>query len=397
MNNTFKKTGIVFLVLGFLLLAFPVFGQTPIKSNTAVVFVNEACGHCQMYLSNLKMELEKNGFAITEKNMVNDQTARTDWIFFHEQNKIPIEFQGHLTVILNNRLAIEGHVPLSLVRETIQKYPDKDFPLLVLFQDEMVNENQIKSYKVWTPQKAVECKPDQSVESCTPLPAQNQNTFGLVGLVGFSGLIAGIHPCTIGVLLFFLAFLFSIQLLAKDAFKIGAAYILGVFAAYFLIGLGLLQTMVFSDPHTAAKIAAALVFLLGLFNIARYFVPSIKGFKLPGFSKTIIAQNVSKTTIPAAFLVGIVTGICSFGCTAGIYFSVLGFLATNPTIGIPLLVLYNTLFVLPLLVILLLASNAQTVEKISALQARHARKLFLVAGILMVLMAIALWLYVGGA
>ncbi len=367
-------------------------------ANIAVIYVNEACSHCRMYLSNLKMFLEKEGFSVTEKNMVNDLGARKEWALFHEKNGIPIEFQGHLTVVLNGSFAIEGHVPIKLVKQVFEKYPDKVFPLIALLQDEMVNEDQVESYSVWTPEQAVKCAPNQLPGECSVLPSSSgkENPLFLTGLVGLSGLAAGLHPCTIGVLLFFLAFLFSIQLLRKNAFKIGAAYIAGVFIAYFLIGFGLMQAMVFTEPHFAAKASAVLVFVIGVLNILRFFVPSINGFSLPSFSKEFVAQNVEKASIPAAFIVGIVVGVCSFGCTAGIYFSVLGFVVTEPSLGLVLLALYNFLFVLPLIVILFLASNEKTVERIELLQARHNKKLFLAAGILMVLMAIFLWIYVGG-
>ena len=392
--NHEKIFSAIFLIAFFLAIAPTVFAE----NNSAVLYVNESCGHCRMYLSNLKVLLEKEGFLIEEKNMVNDEAARKEWVTFHEKNGIPLEFQGHLTAVLNNSLALEGHVPLKLVKETLEKYPDKDFPLLVLFQDEMLSEEQVESYKIWSPESAAECTIGQKLAECTKLP-QNEKTEGifLSGLVAFSGLVAGFHPCTIGVLLFFLAFLFSIQLLRKNALKIGAAYIAGVFAAYFLIGLGLLSAMVFTEPHFAAKASAVFVFLLGAFNILRYFAPQIRGFQLPSFSKKFVAENAEKASMPAAFLVGLVVGMCSFGCTAGIYFSVLGFLVTQPATGVPLLLLYNLMFVAPLILILFIATSTNAVEKIEELQALHARKVFLVGGILMVATAIALWLYTGGA
>ncbi|MBI4044730.1 MAG: hypothetical protein HY392_03400 [Candidatus Diapherotrites archaeon] len=392
--NHGKILAVIVLAAFFLAIAKPVSAQ----NNSAVLYVNESCGHCRMYLSNLKVLLEKEGFLIEEKNMVNDESARKEWVSFHEKNGIPIEFRGHLTAILNDSLAIEGHVPLSLVTQTLEKYPDKDFPLLALYQDEMVDEDQVESYKIWSPQSAVQCAPEQKLEECTKLP-QNDNQEGifLSGLVAFSGLVAGFHPCTIGVLLFFLAFLFSIQLLRKNALKIGAAYIAGVFLAYFLIGLGLLQAMVFTEPHFAARASAVLVFLIGAFNILRYFAPQIKGFSLPSFSKKFVAESAEKASMPTAFLVGLVVGMCSFGCTAGIYFSVLGFMATAPATGIPLLLLYNLMFVAPLILILIIATSPSAVGKLEEIQAKHSRKVFLAGGILMVLSAIALWLYTGGA
>jgi len=107
------------------------------------------------------------------------------------------------------------------------------------------------------------------------------------------------------------------------------------------------------DPF-AAKIAAYLVIALGLFNIARYFFPKIRGFGIPEQSKGFIAGLVEKGSVPGAVVVGLFVGVCSFGCTAGIYFSILGMLITEPTFGVLYLLLYNLMFIFPLVVVFIL-------------------------------------------
>jgi hypothetical protein len=87
----------------------------------------------------------------------------------------------------------------------------------------------------------------------------------LLPLVITGGFIDGIHPCGFAVLLFFIAFLFTLKRTRRAIMGMGALYILGVFLAYFLIGLGILKAFaLFPEPHFMAKVGAVLVILLGL-------------------------------------------------------------------------------------------------------------------------------------
>src|SRR3990167_2589289 len=57
-------------------------------------------------------------------------------------------------------------------------------------------------------------------------------------LVIIAALIDSINPCAFSILLVTIAFLFSIGKLRRNILAIGGVYILGIFLAYLLIGLG---------------------------------------------------------------------------------------------------------------------------------------------------------------
>lgn len=356
-----------------------------LAEDSAVIFKNEGCGHCGAYLAELKGFLEEKGFAVVEKNFINDFTARKEWLKIHEEKKIPVELQGHLVTVVNSGLVIEGHVPLRIVEGVFEKFPSKKFPDIVLYQDLMEDEENLQKYAVMVEGKISVCDIKDDFGECSDVKTGSLDTFIPLVVLG-SGLFAGIHPCTIGVLLFFLAFLFTIRKNRVQTLKIGASYIAGIFLSYFLIGLGLLQVFSFGTPHFAAKFAGVLVVLLGTYNVLRYFVPTLKGFGLPKGQKQRIAGLVERASVPSAFVLGIIVGVCSLGCTAGIYFSIIGFLMTNQAIGVLYLLLYNLMFVLPLAIILLMATNKTAVEKIEALNIGKSKYLNLIAGIIMVLL-----------
>ncbi|MFH1752235.1 MAG: hypothetical protein ABH821_04840 [archaeon] len=381
-----RKTILAFM---FFLLVFSATAMA--EENTAVIYKNSACGHCVMYLQELNEFLIGKGFTVTEKNFINDQVARQEWLNVHLQKNIPIELQGHMLVVLNDNLLLEGHVPLSVVSQVFNQYPSLEFPEIVVFQDSMEEESKLENFKVMINGKTSVCGLEENFSECVGVNENNGSWQSFMPFIVLSsGLLAGIHPCTIGVLLFFLAFLFTIKRKRLETLKVGGVYIVGVFLAYFLIGLGLMQAITFGEPHFAAKLSGILLIGLGLFNLVRFLKPEVKGFGIPESQKGRIVGLVEKASLPTALVLGLIVGACSLGCTAGIYFSVLGLLLVNQVQGIFYLLLYNLMFVLPLIIILLLATNLKAVKKVEKLKIGKSKYLTLIAGLVMLFIGLML-------
>src|SRR3989344_8812593 len=72
----------------------------------------------------------------------------------------------------------------------------------------------------------------------------------LLPLVAVSALIDSINPCAFSVLIVSIIFLLGLRKTRERILSYGIAYILGVFAVYLLIGLGILQVLhIFNVPH----------------------------------------------------------------------------------------------------------------------------------------------------
>ena len=374
-------------ILLILLLILPV-----VYASDAVIYKNEACGHCSMYLFNLNQFLQEKGITnIQERNLINDESARIDLSNLNKEKNIPPELQGHMVVVLNKDLILEGHVPIKVLEELFNTY-NGNFPEIILYQDSM--DEGISSYKIMNDNKIKECSIDKPIRECTELKDGFWRKSVLL-LTIFSGILAGIHPCTISVLLFFIAFLFTIRRTRQEIFKVGASYIIGIFLAYLLIGLGVFKVFTFSTPHFSAIVGAILVSILGLINIISYFTEGRIKFSLgiPSSLKPKILELIHKSTLPAAFIVGLIVGICSFGCTAGIYISIISLLLLKATyvLGFVYLILYNLMFILPLIIILFIASNKRIIEKLEKMEAKEKHYLKLIAGIIMILLAILIF------
>ena len=379
-------------ILLILLLILPA-----VYASDAVIYKNEACGHCSMYLFNLNQFLQQKGITnIQERNLINDESARIDLSNLNKERNIPPELQGHMVVVLNKDLILEGHVPIKVLEELFNTY-DGNFPEIILYQDSM--DAGVSTYKIMNDDKIKECSIDKPITECTELKDSFWRKSVLL-LTIFSGLLAGIHPCTISVLLFFIAFLFTIRRSRQEIFKVGASYIIGIFLAYLLVGLGIFKVFTFSTPHFSAIVGAILVSILGLVNIISYFTEGKIKFSLgiPSSVKPKLMELIHRSTLPAAFIVGVIVGICSFGCTAGIYISIISLLLLKATyvLGFVYLVLYNLMFILPLIVILFIASNKKIIQKLENIESKEKHYLKLIAGIIMILLALIIFYLTSG-
>src|SRR3990167_8246300 len=183
----------------------------------------------------------------------------------------------------------------------------------------------------------------------------------MLPLVSVAALIDSINPCAFGILLLTIAFLLSLQKTRSSILKIGGVYIFGLITVYILIGLGILQALhLFDTPHFMAKVGAALLIALGGINLINEFFPAFPiKLRIPQVAHAKMASLMNKASLPAVFLLGVLVGLCEFPCTGGPYLMVLGLLhdAQTQFRGFGYLIWYNLIFILPLVVILMIASD----------------------------------------
>ena len=210
----------------------------------------------------------------------------------------------------------------------------------------------------------------------------------LLPLVMIAAVIDSINPCAFSILLLTIAFLFSVGKLRNNILKIGGVYIFGIFLVYIFIGLGILQTLhLFNTPNFMGKLGAILMIALGGINIVNDLFPSFPiKLKIPSISHHRMALLMEKASVPAAFLLGVFVGLCEFPCTGGPYLMVLGLLHDKMTYwtGVAYLLLYNIIFVSPLVIILLIAGDSTVVQKIQKWKSKKMHRGRLISGIIMI-------------
>lgn len=219
----------------------------------------------------------------------------------------------------------------------------------------------------------------------------------LLPLVAVSALLDSINPCAFSVLIITLAFLFGLGLPRRRVLAIGGVYILGVFVAYFLIGLGLLQALhLFGIPHFMGKIGAVLMILFGFIVAIQELFPQIHiPLGIPHSAHEKMGRLIHRASLPTAFLLGAFVGLCEFPCTGGPYLMILGLLHDSATYlkGFWYLLFYNLLFVSPLLLILGAAADKEAVAVAEKIRAGEFKKARLIVGIIMVVLGTLVFIF----
>jgi cytochrome c-type biogenesis protein len=223
----------------------------------------------------------------------------------------------------------------------------------------------------------------------------------LVSVVITSGLIDSFNPCAISLLLIYISLMFTLKKDRKEIATFAIAYIVSIYITYFLIGITGLKILDFMRaaslpiPNLVAKIGAGLVFFFGLMNIKEYFFPNLPfSVRIPLKVRGYVSKYAYEATLTSAIVVGFLIGIYEFPCSGAIYLAIISLLHTqvNFFVGIGYLLLYNLMFVLPLIAIFALTTNKLTTEKFINLQEKHGRKLHLFLALMMLILGVTiLW------
>jgi len=116
------------------------------------------------------------------------------------------------------------------------------------------------------------------------------------------------------------------------------------------------------------------VVLFGLWMLKDFFLPDM-GWRLqaPGRVGVIARQSAKKATVPALIVGGFLIGLCTASCSGAVYLGVRSLLALQPTalLGSGYLVLYNVVFILPLVVVLIAAFARPKLNRLAHWNLHH--------------------------
>jgi cytochrome c-type biogenesis protein len=219
----------------------------------------------------------------------------------------------------------------------------------------------------------------------------------ILSVVLISGLIDSFNPCAISLLLIYISMMFTLQKDRKEIFYFGLTYVVSIYITYLLIGLGLLRAGTLFTAYPISKAGAVLVIFFGLLNIKEYFFPNAPfSIRIPIKIRAIVSKYAYQATIASAVIVGILIGLYEFPCSGAIYLAVISMLSSKTSFitGFGYLLIYNLMFILPLILIFVAATNKITTEKYINLQEKHGRKLHLVLALAMILLGIVILLVV---
>tara|TARA_Y100000310_G_C20646506_1_gene796947 strand:- start:918 stop:2027 length:1110 start_codon:yes stop_codon:yes gene_type:complete len=193
----------------------------------------------------------------------------------------------------------------------------------------------------------------------------NAGKLTLWSVVG-AAVIDSINPCAFGVLIFLMLSLLKIGS-AKRALKAGLVYTFVVFVVYFLAGFGIFSVIQAFTGITRFiyVFAGVLVLLLGLWQFKDVLFPKVgPSLQISPKAKPLIERMIHKGTIPAMILLGVLVSLFELPCTGGIYLGILTLMSINKTFAVSYLLLYNLIFVLPLIILTLLIYKGTSPERL---------------------------------
>ena len=232
-----------------------------------------------------------------------------------------------------------------------------------------------------------------------------------------AGLIDGVNPCAIAMLLMFVS-LISFVKNRRIMVLVSIAYIAGVFVTYLAVGLGVLHFLSSAFIQTLIAEFSLILYSVFAFLALLFFIVTFYDFlvtknekyekvknQLPQFVKNLNKRIMESLTtilkdedasflrkfnlflIP--FLVGIIIGFTEAACTGQIYFFVLALIETGATgTGTFYLIIFNIMFIMPLVIIALIAIMNRNVMAVSNFVREHLAIIKLITALFFLAMVI---------
>jgi len=213
-----------------------------------------------------------------------------------------------------------------------------------------------------------------------------------------AGLADGINPCAFAVIVFFVSFLAVYGYKERDIIFVGFAYCFAVFLTYFLLGFGVFTFIhamsgffyVLKAFYFLTAAVCLLFFCLSVYDLYIYQktkksdgmllqlpknlkvrINKIIGFFMRGDNGA--KRGPLRITV-AAFAVGFIVSLIEAACTGQVYVPTIVLIMKDPHFrlrAVSYLVLYNLLFIFPLLVVFAATVLGYKSEGVSNLLKKH--------------------------
>ncbi len=196
-----------------------------------------------------------------------------------------------------------------------------------------------------------------------------------LGMIILAGLGDGFNPCAFATSVFLIGYLLYLKRRRREIALVGAGFCIGVFATYLLFGLGLSFLIDFLNRMLWLKIAIYGVFgVAGLLLCIGHLRDAFR-FRKTGKASTFslglsvemhrrihdqirsLTEKRSWLMFPAAIMLGGIVSSLELACTGQVYLPTLAAINAHGlnTRALMLLLLYNLFFILPLVLLTVLA------------------------------------------
>ncbi|MFC1722622.1 cytochrome c biogenesis protein CcdA [Nanoarchaeota archaeon] len=369
--------------LMFLLLVMLCAFSAGVAAETVDIFFfyGKGCPHCNRAEVFFEEMNEKYDLNVTLYETYSDPAGRDA---FEKMTKaFGTEIKGVPTIFIDGKVIVGFSDSIAqTVEDTIKECAQYGCP----------------SPKQWLANDVILVETESSPEE-EPGKTELKKKLTIPAVVG-AALVDAINPCAFAVLIILMTTVLGSGS-RRRALLAGLAFTFSIYISYFLMGLGLYSAVQASGfTHGFFGVVAVAAIVLGLFNLKDYlwygkwFIMEVPMSWRPSLKKLL--KGV--TSIPGAFFIGFVISLFLLPCTSGPYIVILGLLAetTTRSYAVLLLLLYNLVFVLPMLIITAMVGFGHTtVHKAEKWRTGKLEVLHLIAGVILLLlgigMLVALW------
>ncbi len=198
-----------------------------------------------------------------------------------------------------------------------------------------------------------------------------------------------INPCTFVIYTMLLIALSVKEVSRRRLYLVGLSFVVAVYVSYYLLGVGLLYLGSYIPMWAAGVLAVA-------FGIYTVITGVLEKSRIGGKSEVRKKIFSRDATLLGSFILGIVVSTTLLPCSAGSYLVYATIIVHgSKELAFFLLALYNLIFVLPLIIILVAMGSVTESKRFSQAMVRHSRELSVVAG--MLLIAIGIWVLTGAS
>jgi hypothetical protein len=213
--------------------------------------------------------------------------------------------------------------------------------------------------------------------------------------------VDAVNPCALAVLtLMLMAILAFAPKKRKNILLAGLAFTISVFVMYFFYGFVIIRFFQLIQALTSIRLwlykaLGLAAIILGILNLRDFYQYQPGSFltEMPMFMRPKMKELMFRVTSPrGAFIVGALVTIFLLPCTIGPYVICGGILCTFDLVEtIPWLLLYNLIFILPMLAITVACYiGFTTVEDVSGWREKNIKYLHLAAGLIILGLGIAM-------
>jgi hypothetical protein len=226
-----------------------------------------------------------------------------------------------------------------------------------------------------------------------------------------AGLIDGINPCAFATIIFLVSYLTFLGKKSREILLYGITFTSGVFIAYLIAGMGLMAGLrkLSGFPMVTKGIylvIAVFAFVLGIISLYDYILfrrgqMAKWKLQLPMALKKKVHKIIREGTqskragFLGTFALGFVIAGTEVICTGQVYLPTIGYIMTIPKLRIHAffnLVLYNIMFIIPLVAIFVAVFFGITSEKMALVTKDHTGTVKLLTAILFIGLGVFLFL-----